>query len=279
MMSLHFICFVLVLASTFFTNDAVFHKRFIESRIYKGFDGERNQFPFFVFLEIDLINGTEVVNTACGGSLISDEWILTAAHCLVDAKEIRIHLGALKLRAVFEEGRALLVSTRENFYPHPYFGPNTIINDIGLLRLPVKIEFSKSIKPIQLPNSCEINENVDVIAMGHGVVKKHTYNDVAPMLQYAPMQTTSMLECYDTYPRMYWRKSVLCTKSSEERSVCHGDSGGSLVRQNDTTLIGIASFVNVEGCFSGHPQVFTYVVPYHPWISKITGIELIRCAK
>lgn len=64
----------------------------IDSLIAKGQDAYRGQFPYYTFLKLNTTDGDAI----CGGALISNEWILTAGHCLYDTLNGEIHLGSLR---------------------------------------------------------------------------------------------------------------------------------------------------------------------------------------
>lgn len=89
----------------------------INPRIVQGENATRGQFPYYVFLKINLKEG----NAGCGGSLIGDEWVVTAAHCLYGALGAEVHLGALKVRDLNEEGRVILKVEKSDLHVHPKY--------------------------------------------------------------------------------------------------------------------------------------------------------------
>lgn len=94
----------------------------IEPRIVQGHDAVRGQFPFYVFLKVRRPNDQSV----CGGSLISKRWVLTAAHCLHDARAMQVHLGALRALDTKEVGREIMnigppSDIRDHIYVYPRY--------------------------------------------------------------------------------------------------------------------------------------------------------------
>lgn len=132
----------------------------IDPRIVQGTNSTRGQWPFYVLLKIKMPAG----NAACGGSLISDEWVVTAAHCLYGAMGAEVHLGALEAANLTEEGRVIFSVERKNIHVHPKYFQLVVWNDIGLIKLPEKVKFSETIKPVEL--ACNADRNMDVIAIG-----------------------------------------------------------------------------------------------------------------
>ena len=137
----------------------------LTSRIVNGFDANRNQFPYFAALI------KEEKDVDCGGSVISNWHILTAAHCVVKFKNsprsIKVELGKHLYAA--EDG--VIVAEIEKIVIHPSFEKVYSHNDIALLKMVDKIEFSTSVQPIALPQS---NVDSDVgqraILCGFGVL-------------------------------------------------------------------------------------------------------------
>lgn len=73
--------------------------------------------------------------------------------------------------------------------------------------------------------------------------------------------------------------SLITAYSPIGKSICHGDSGGPLLRKSDKTFIGVSSLVQ-QSKHKGEPivlQVFTNLVYFSSWITEKTGITLPIC--
>lgn len=114
----------LILLSYLATNDSFK----IEPKIVGGNAAKLGQFPYFAYLRVyypDFSGGT------CGAALISDEWLLTAAHCLDGAQSVNAILGETRFNSP-EPGHLAVFVDKVNFHIHPDYDAETIFNDIGL---------------------------------------------------------------------------------------------------------------------------------------------------
>jgi len=104
-------------------------------RITNGINAATGQFPWQAI--INGSNGTIVEQ--CGGSIISNQWILTAAHCVAGFNTFQVGLGSIYLNA-----QSLTITTT-TYIIHPNYNANTLNHDIALIRLPVTLTFDCNI--------------------------------------------------------------------------------------------------------------------------------------
>merc|ERR1712212_1187762 len=108
-----------------------------------GVEGEPNQWPWQVALFIDNA-------WFCGGALISENWVVTAAHCADGASYFDVMAGAHDVRASSEPNRVEITSY--NGIVHENYDDWALVNDIALVELPTPITFNDYIKPACLPS-------------------------------------------------------------------------------------------------------------------------------
>lgn len=241
------------------------------TRIFNGFNSSRGQFPHQAFLIISFNSGHRV----CGGSLISDRWVLTAAHCLNGTRSIEIHLGALKTYQFREQGRVIYYGYPSSVFIHPHFVAEIALHDIGLVQLEESVQFTDTVQPIALPKSGEYYHDIPTIASGFGLQNTDDEH-VAQILQWAPFYTINNFKCAgffsDVASIIVLRPSIICAVGIKDASICMGDGGNPLIDKHDV-LIGISSFVSGRGCHLGYPSVFMRVTYYLDWIEKVTGLN------
>ncbi|XP_054732810.1 chymotrypsin BI-like [Anastrepha obliqua] len=244
-------------------------------RIFGGSVAQRHSFPYQVGLLLQRPKGLYW----CGGALISDEFILTAAHCVDMAKRALVFLGAHEIKNANELGQVRIMVKRSNFIIYPTWNPRRLKDDIALVRLPVPIEFNERIHPIPLPSrSYEYKsfQNKLAIASGWGryAMGSHAISNV---LRYVKLRVIDGGTCKRSFP-LSFRNTNICTSGKYARSTCNGDSGGPLVVRrkytNKRILIGLTSFGSIHGCDLGYPAAFTKVASYLDWISDEAGIDL-----
>ncbi|KAM7348561.1 serine protease 1-like [Cochliomyia hominivorax] len=246
-----------VSAATVGDTTSLFRNKAVEGRITNGKPAKPGQFPYQVGL---LKNRSDW----CGGSLISDSWILTAAHCTNGTNELVAFLGSTEIQVA----QIVYQISLDNIYQHKYFTnfPQKE-NDISLIKIP-RVTFTSEIQPVRLPaiaDSYSTYAGEYAIASGWGKTSD-SEQYVANELNYARFEILSNSECGNL------SEQFLCVATPHSTSICKGDSGGPLVLENSKILVGVSSFVSHLGCESGIPAGFVRVTTYLDWIRDITGI-------
>ncbi|KAH8303574.1 hypothetical protein KR018_003534 [Drosophila ironensis] len=238
-------------------------------RIAGGDLAVAEQFPYQVGLGIEEPNN---LFSWCGASLISEWYLLTAAHCVERPVSITIYLGGVKRLLPHQ----MLKSSPPDVHLHPGWNNQTLENDIALIRLPEASVFSSSIRPIRLPGKASRQasyEYIPAIATGWGRINDDS-SAISDDLRYVISFVESNEDCSYSYANV--RSSNICMDTTGGRSTCTGDSGGPLVyrdvSQNDDILIGVTSYGKKMGCTKGYSAVFTRVTLYLDWIAEVSGV-------
>merc|ERR1711994_207541 len=241
----------------------------VEDRIVGGHEAAHHEWPWQVALFVDDA-------WFCGGSLISDEWVMTAAHCADGAGYFDVMAGAHNVRASSEPHR-IEITSYEGF-THPDWNSNDLNSDIALVKLPSKITFNDYIRPACLPTYSDVGndyvgEPTTPVGWGKNSDNAGGITPTLQMVEDLPVITNS--QCAQYYGSIMYR-GIVCIDSSGGKGVCNGDSGGTLNHNEGGTKwkqIGVTSFVSSAGCESGNPHGFTRVTHFLQWIETETGIE------
>ncbi|XP_030386338.1 chymotrypsin BI [Scaptodrosophila lebanonensis] len=243
-------------------------------RIFGGNVGNPHCFPYQVGMLLQRPKGLYW----CGGSLISDQYVLTAAHCVDMAKRALVFLGANEIKNAKEKGQVRMMVPSTNFQIYPTWNPKRLKDDIALVRLPHAVSFNERIHPIQLPKRhYEYRNFKNKLAIASGWGRYSTgVHAISNVLRYVQLQIIDGRTCKRNFPLSY-RGTNICTSGRNARSTCNGDSGGPLVLQRrhskKRVLVGVTSFGSIYGCDRGYPAAFTKVASYLDWISDETGVH------
>ncbi|XP_076275409.1 venom protease-like [Rhynchophorus ferrugineus] len=231
------------------------------SRIVGGKPTQENEFPWMA--RLSYFN-----RFYCGGMLINDRYVLTAAHCVKGFMWFMI-------KVTFGEHDRCNDTRRpeSRFVLRAQIGAFNFLNfdnDIALLRLSNRVPITQHIRPICLPKGKD-NDYVGKVATaaGWGTLKE----DGKPscILQEVDVPVISNEECRNTnYSSKMISDNMMCAgyPKTGQRDSCQGDSGGPLIierKDKRYELIGVVSWGN--GCARpGYPGVYTRVTRYLDWI-------------
>lgn len=219
-------------------------------------------------VNIEWMNNFGIYEHLCGGTLINNQWIITASHCIyrLETKYLRVTLGAYNLN---QPTSSEIVVGVNKYFIHPLYVQNLHpTNDIALIKMERKVKLSWSIHPacLPVPDQPESTDYFDCWITGWG----ETYGTGNPnVLNELKVSITDIQSC-----NMSWHGLIsslhLCTGNGL-RGACYGDSGGPLVcqREGKFDLVGIISWGNGQCYTVNFPNVFTRVYSFLKWIQQI----------
>ncbi|XP_074029593.1 brachyurin-like [Leptinotarsa decemlineata] len=231
-------------------------------RIIGGNDASPHAYPYQVGM---YVYSTQV--DFCGGSLISPNYVLTAAHCVDKAYKVEVILGAHNVTAE-EDSQVRLVSV--DIVVHEEWDRDTLTNDIALIKLPSPVKETDAIKIIDIAAGRDSFVGDKAVTTGWGLVDQNI-RTVTPILKYVVSTVLSNAACkkakksYDDIITPF----LLCISGTGPVGTCQGDSGGPLVVNG--VQVGLVSF-GYKNCSAGLPSVFTRVSEYVDWIAKNSDV-------
>ncbi|XP_038234086.2 transmembrane protease serine 12 isoform X2 [Dermochelys coriacea] len=240
-------------------------------RIVGGHDAQLGAWPWQVSLQVYQYGVG--FKHLCGGSLIDEYSVLTAAHCArghMDPYDWRVVIG---LHDVSRPERHTVKSSVREIFVHSEFRIQTFENDIALFKLYKSVNYNDYIQPICLPFvhiHLNINNQTECFISGWGSIAEK--GEGSPILQEAQVDIIPSDICngFEWYAGMINNNMFCAGLESGGIDSCQGDSGGPLVCYHlDTSkyyLIGITSF----GFGCGRPKlpgIYVRVSRYKKWIS------------
>ncbi|XP_030559163.1 serine protease 7 [Drosophila novamexicana] len=248
-------------------------------RVYNGNDTALDDFVWMALLEYRSRDGQTLLN--CGGSLINNRYILTAAHCVTGAIETevgqlnRVRLGEYDLSKEVDcvKGvcnKPVLEVGVEEVIVHPQYDGNSRDrhHDIALIRLNTPVELNEYIQPVCLPLAnarAAINNQELLVVSGWGRTLLTRQSNIKQRLDVPVADPNYCAEKFATR-RINVISSQLCAGGDFSRDSCDGDSGGPLMRYREAWYLeGVVSFGNRCG-LEGWPGVYTRVSEYIDWI-------------
>ena len=248
-------------------SDDLVHRRIVGGRL-----AHQNEFPYHVALRI---KGKQ--KSFCGGSIIDNNWILTAAHCLktkygpnIDPKNIEAVVGVTELPSDSTNDISDSVVPISGLIIHRGFVPNTKLHDIALLRTSNDLIMKGGevySDRIRLAQQGEDYIGSQVTVMGYGDEWAGS-GFGSKVLRTVEVNVLEDYHCLRPYSWAYSSISMLCAGNlSGGSDSCHGDSGGPLVVMTPEGPVQIGIVSHGSGCARpGFPAVYTKVSFYEQQI-------------
>ncbi|KAG5669287.1 hypothetical protein PVAND_017177 [Polypedilum vanderplanki] len=241
-----------------------------ERRIVNGQPAQPHQFPYQVALLISTLTGTSL----CGGSVISTNAVLTAAHCTAPFAQSYLIIAGAYNRVQIEPNQQRRTEPASNFIQHPEYGSIRLINDIAVIRVTQAFTFNEFVQPVQIasnPNELHVGARVDVSGFGR-------FSDSLPNTSEVVLYTTKTVitnaQCLSFFPANVIATTICAVGDPEiNNSVCNGDSGGPLTiqRNEGSYQVGVVSFGSAQGCEAGFPDGYARVSHFNEWIRTTAG--------
>lgn len=174
------------------------------SKIINGENATSGKFPWQVYVRAFSNRSASL----CGGSILSNDFILTAAHCTKGYQKFEIGFGSNSLQSPLFR----VISFKK--IEHAAFDSKMLSNDIALIKLPVKVPFSTKVQPIQLPSKSHVksnyfNEKVTVSGFGRTSDKS---NLISQTLNFVDLKVISNSDCADIFGSKIVTNKVICAR-------------------------------------------------------------------
>ncbi|XP_058455314.1 serine protease snake-like [Malaya genurostris] len=241
--------------------------------IVGGESAKPAEFPHQALLGWPKEDNQDEFDFRCGGSLISERYVLTAAHCFKSTDPLIVRLGEYNLQNDYDNQLDVDI---ESITRHPEHSFRSSYHDIALVKLKEPVRFSKIIRPACLWTGLEVNVS-SVIATGFGLTEFGGQG--SEILRKVMLDFLEKKDCEDQFlgSRSFKRGVIdeqLCVGSFRGgKDTCQGDSGGPIQVITEPKgctyhVLGVTS--TGSACGVGRsPSIYTRVASYVEWIEGI----------
>ncbi|XP_045348614.1 putative serine protease 42 isoform X1 [Leopardus geoffroyi] len=239
----------------------------VNAKILGGQEAEDGKWPWQVSVRI---RGKHV----CGGSLITQQWVLTAGHCILSRFHYNVKMGD---RSVYKEITSVVVPVRD-IIVHPQLSVvGTIQKDLALLQLLYPVNFTMTIQPICIPQKTfRVEAGTTCWVTGWGRKEEYSGDLITSVLHEVDQDIIHHEKCNEMIQkamkttRNVVLEGMLCGYKGAGKDSCQGDSGGPLVCKFKDTWVQVGLVSWGLGCGRGNvPGVYTDIAAYSKWIVEV----------
>uniref|UniRef100_A0A336LVN6 CSON006106 protein n=1 Tax=Culicoides sonorensis TaxID=179676 RepID=A0A336LVN6_CULSO len=248
--------------------------------VINGQEAEPHSAPYIVSMQLTNRTGiTKKSRHRCGGSILNENWVITAAHCVVNVPPnhwLELFAGRHDLRLTESEENGQSRRLEKIIVHEKYIQRDDEPYDIALLKVVKPFELNNdTIKAIRLPPAGETQTGNSTL-FGWGSISTNLTSVIPPILQTSNLPLIPYEICEAVMNGLGlspMHPSFICTGPLlGNGGACSGDSGGPLVQYKDDgepELIGLAAWVPLLPCGSPNsPSAFTKVSYFIDWINE-----------
>ncbi|XP_075224753.1 uncharacterized protein LOC142326279 isoform X3 [Lycorma delicatula] len=250
----------------------------IKNPVYVDGDSEFGEYPWQVAI---LKKDPQESVYVCGGTLIDNLHIITAAHCVKSygAHDLRVRLGEWDVNHDVEF-YPYIERDVQNVFIHPEFYAGTLYNDLAVIRIDRAVDFTQSphISPACLPEPYTDYSGQRCWTTGWGKDAFGDYGKYQNILKEVDVPIVSFQQCQLQLQQtrlgyeFKLHPGFVCAGGEEGKDACKGDGGGPMVceRNGSWQVVGVVSWGIGCGQY-GVPGVYVKVAHYLDWIKQITN--------
>uniref|UniRef100_A0A1W7R8K6 CLIP domain-containing serine protease n=1 Tax=Aedes albopictus TaxID=7160 RepID=A0A1W7R8K6_AEDAL len=259
----------------------------LENFILGGEETEPEEYPWTAMLGFEDLLGRK--GYSCGGTLIKERYVVTAAHCVDNMrfrKLIDVRLGEWDLNTMLDCSETRCFAEFQDDYPvekvivHENYSLNDLskANDIALIKLSKIVERTELVAPICVPTP-EMDDSIDVGGSSFNVAgwgtTKTGFASRRKMKVTLPGQTIETCNQAFASSNVTFTETQLCAGGVNGKDTCKGDSGGPLmmIMNNRWHLVGIVSLGTTPCGTQKMPAVYTRFGKYLDWVAGKIELE------